>query len=87
MKLKELYKKYDPDYYICVFGKPLNTPTIPFTHLPLNWKEIEEMEVIEMEIEDKPYIEKGISFKTMKPTKPIHRKGNIYVYVRKETNK
>lgn len=83
MKLKELYEKYSPDYYICVFGKPLSVETIPFTHLPYNWKEVEEMEVMEMEIEEKPYVEKGISFKTMKPTKPINRKGNIYVYVKK----
>lgn len=82
MKLKELYKKYNPDYYIVVFGKPLNQKTIPFTHLPTDWKIVENMEVIEMEKEEKEYIESGISFKNMKPTKPIKRKGNIYVYVK-----
>lgn len=82
MKLKELYKKYDQDYYICVFGKPLNQKTIPFTHLPNDWKAVENMEVIEMKKEEKEYTEFGISFKTMKPIKPIKRKGKIYVYVK-----
>lgn len=84
MKLRELYKKFDPDYYIYVFGKPLNQETIPFSHLPLDRNELMNMEVVEMEKEEKEYVESGISFKTMKPTKPIKRKGNIYVYVRKE---
>ena len=84
MKLKDLYKKYDPQYYICVFGKPLKQETIPFSHLPYDRKELMNMEVIEMEIEEKEYTECGINFATMKPTKPIKRKGNIYVYVRKE---
>ena len=84
MKLKELYKKYDPEYYICVFGKPLSQQTIPFSHLPYNKKELMNMEVVETEIEEKEYIEKGFSLVTMKPTKPIKRKGNIYVYVKKE---
>ena len=82
MKLKDVYDKYSPDYYICVFGKPLNQHTIPFTHLPSDWKVVENMEVVEMEKEEKEYVESGISFKTMKPTKPIKRKGNIYVYVK-----
>lgn len=82
MKLKDLYKKYSPDYYICVFGKPLNIQTIPFSHLPSDRKVLMNMQVIEYEKEEKPYIEKGINFTTMKPTKPIKRKGNIYVYVK-----
>ena len=82
MKLKELYKKYNPDYYICVFGKPLNQKTIPFTHLPNDWKIVENMEVIEMKKEEKEYIESGIAFSNMRHTKPIKRKGNIYVYVK-----
>lgn len=84
MKLKELYEKFDPEYYICVFGKPLNQNTIPFSHLPFDRNELMNMEVVEMEKEEKEYVESGISFRTMKPTKPIKRKGNIYVYVRKE---
>lgn len=84
MKLKDVYGKYSPDYYICVFGKPLNQHTIPFSHLPLDRNELMNMEVVEMEKEEKEYVESGISFKTMKPTKSIKRKGNIYVYVRKE---
>ena len=85
MKLKELYKKYDPEYYICVFGKPLKQKTIPFTFLPYDRNELMDMEVVEMEIEEKEYIESGISFATMKSIKPIKRKGNIYVYVRKKS--
>lgn len=83
MKLKELYKKYSKDYYICVFGKPLKQKTIPFSYLPYNKNELMEMEVVEIKKEEKEYMETGISFKTFKPTKPIHRKGNIYVYVKK----
>ena len=84
MKLKELYKKYSPDYYIMLFGKPLSQPTIPFTFIPDSKEEQMDMEVVEMKIEEKEYIEGGVSFKTMKPTKSIKRKGNIYVYVKKE---
>ena len=82
MKLKDVYDKYSPDYYICVFGKPLNQNTIPFSHLPFDRNELMNMEVVEMKKEEKEYVESGISFKTMKPTKPIKRKGNIYVYVK-----
>lgn len=81
MLLKELYKKYDPEYYIMVFGRPLNQKTIPFTLLPKD-KELMDCEVIEKEIEEKEYIERGVKFATMKPTKPIKRKGTIYVYVK-----
>ena len=81
MKLKELYNTYEPEYYIMVFGKPLNQPTIPFTHLPKD-KDLMECEVVDYEIKNKEYIEKGVNFKTMKPTKPIKRKGNVLVYVK-----
>lgn len=81
MKLKELYKQYSPDYSIIVFGKPLKERTIPFTLLPKD-KELMECEVVEIKKEEKEYIEYGVSFKTLKPTKPIKRKGNIYVYVK-----
>ena len=80
MKLKELYKKYS-EYNIVVFGKPLKQKTIPFTFLPQD-KPLMECEVIEFKKKEKPYIEYGVSFTTMKPTKPIERKGHIYVYVK-----
>lgn len=83
MKLKELYKKYDPQYHIIVFGRPLSQPTTPFSYLPYDRKELMNMEVAEMKIEEKKYVESGISFRTMKPTKPVKRKGHIYVYVKK----
>lgn len=84
MKLKEFYKKYSPEYYIMVFGKPLEKETIPFTHLPSDRKELMEYYVAEMKIETKEYTEVGVSFATMKPTKPIKRSGTIYVYAKKE---
>lgn len=80
MKLKELYKKYG-EYNIVVFGKPLKQKTIPFTFLPQD-KPLMECEVIELQKKEKPYIEYGVSFTTMKSTKPIERKGHIYVYVK-----
>ena len=83
MKLKDLYKKYDKDYSICVFGKPLEEKTIPFTFLPHDREERMNMEVVEMEIKEKEHTEYGVSFKTMKAIKPIHRKGYINVYVKK----
>ncbi len=83
MKLRELYKQFDPDYYIMVFGVPLKKIQYctPFTRLPKD-KSLMECEVVEYRIEEKPYIEKGIHLATMKPTKPINRKGHIYVYVK-----
>lgn len=83
MKLKELYKKYNKDYSICVFGKPLCEKTIPFTFLPYDKEKRMNMEVAEMEVIEKEHIEYGVSFKTMKPIKPINRKGYINVYVKK----
>lgn len=80
MVLKELYKVYK-DYNIVVFGRPLNQKTIPFTFLPKD-KELMDCEVVEKKIEEKEYIERGVKFATMKPTKPIKRKGTIYVYVK-----
>ena len=81
MLLKEMYKRYTPDYSIVVFGKPLSQKTIPFTCLPRD-KELMDCEVVEYEIKEKSYTECGWHFSTMKPTKSIKRKGNIYVYVR-----
>lgn len=82
MLLKELYKKYDKEYNIVVFGVPLKEMKhcTPFTRLPRD-KELMECEVVEYKVEEKPYVERGIHFATMKPTKPINRKGHVYVYV------
>lgn len=82
MKLKQLYKQYK-EYNIIVFGVPLEQMyhCTPFTRLPKD-KDLMECEVVEFKKEDKPYIEQGIHFATMKPTKPIKKKGHIYVYVK-----
>lgn len=82
MKLKEMYRQYK-EYNIVVFGVPLEQMQhcTPFTRLPKD-KPLMECEVVEYQKEEKPYIEKGIKFATMKPTKPIERKGHIYVYVK-----
>lgn len=82
MKLKEFYKKYK-GYNIIVFGVSLNQmqSCTPFTRLPKD-KPLMECEAAEWQVEDKPYIEQGISFATMKPTKPIKKKGHVYVYVK-----
>ena len=54
MKVKELYKKYN-GYSIELYGRPLEQKTIPFTFLPLDRKELMNMEVIELEVEEKEH--------------------------------
>lgn len=76
-ELKDKYKGYD----IIAFGRPLKQQTIPFTFLPKD-KKLEECEVIDYKVEDKEYIQYGVSFKTMKPIKPKKIKGNVYCYVK-----
>ena len=81
MKLFKDFKKEYKDYSIEVFGKPLDTPTIPFTFLPKD-KTLDECEIIDYKIIEKEFTQTGVSFKTMKPIKPKKMKGHILVYVR-----
>ena len=80
MTFKEIKNKYK-DYNIVVFGRPLKEQTIPFTFLPKD-KKLDDCEIIEMKKIDKEFIQTGVSFKTMKPTKSELKKGHIYVYVK-----
>ena len=80
MKYKDFQKKYQ-DYSIEVFGRPLDTPTIPFTFLP-NDKPLDECEVIDYKIQEKEHVIFGYRFKDLKPIKPEHKKGYVRVYVK-----
>ena len=80
MKYKELKKEYR-NYSIEVYGRPLATPTIPFTMLPKD-KPLDECEVVDYKIIEKEFIQTGVSFKTMKPIKPKKMKGYVRVYVK-----
>ena len=80
MKFKEFKKKYK-GYSIVVFGKPLDTPTIPFTLLPKD-KPLDDCEVVEHKVVDKEFVQYGVSFRTMKPIKPKTMKGHVMVYVK-----
>lgn len=80
MTYKELKAKYK-GYDVIAFGKPLDTPTIPFTHLPKD-KPLDECEVVEFKADDKKFIQTGVSFKDLKPLKPIKKKGHVYAYVK-----
>lgn len=84
IRLKDIYKKY-PNYDIIVYGKPLANikHMIPFSYLPSDRKQLMNMEVIEMQKEEKEQIITGVHFPDMTPIKPYTIKGNIYVYVKK----
>ena len=76
-ELKNRYKRYD----VILFGKPLGQPTIPFTFLPKD-KSINDMEVIEFKVIEKPFTQYGVSFKDLQPIKPKAFKGTVYAYVK-----
>lgn len=80
MKFKDFKKQYK-DYSIEVFGRPLDTPTIPFTLLPKD-KPLDDCKVVDYIVEDKEFMQTGVSFKTMKPLRPKKMKGHVRVYVK-----
>ena len=82
MKVKELYKQYK-DYNIVLFGKPLDKPTIPFTFLPNDRKELMQMEVVEIKIEEKPFSSPVFGFADLKYKRTEHYKGHVMAYCRK----
>jgi hypothetical protein len=82
MKLKDVYELYGNTYSIEVYGKPLDEPTIPFTHIPRDKDILMNCDVIDWKKEDKEFKEFGISFDNMKPTESKYLKGIIQVYVK-----
>lgn len=52
MKVKALYKKFN-EYDILLFGRPLEQQTIPFSFLPSDNKELNEMKVAEYKVIEK----------------------------------
>ena len=80
MKFKDFKKQYK-NYSIEVFGRPLDTPTIPFTLLPKD-KPLDDCEVVDYIVENKEFMQTGVSFKTMKPLRPKKMKGYVRVYVK-----
>lgn len=82
MLLKELYKKYNKEYNIKVYGRPLNEMTIPFTLLPKG-KDMMECEVVDYRIIDIESDE--VCFKLtsggIKGNGVKHNKGSIDVYI------
>lgn len=54
MTIKELYKKYK-GFNIELFGKPLEKQTIPFSFLPFDKKELNEMVVKDIKIKEQPF--------------------------------
>lgn len=80
MKFKDLKRQYK-NYSFEVFGRPLDTPTIPYTLLPKD-KPLDDCEVVDYEVEDKEFVQYGVSFGTMKPLRPKKMKGHVRVYVK-----
>lgn len=79
MLVKDLYKQYK-GYDIILFGRPLETPTIPFTFLPSNRNERDNMIVKDIVIDDKEFSCPVFSFKDLKHTHTEHYKGRIHAY-------
>lgn len=81
MKVKELYKKYEKEYTIMLFGdKTLKYNSTPFTCLPKD-KELDECEVVEMKIKDKEIEVIGLDTKLQYKGKQKY-KGTIYALVK-----
>jgi len=83
MKVKELYKKYK-DYDILLFGRPLEKETIPFSFLPYDRKELMNMEVIDIKVEEKEFDSPIYSFPDLKYKGTDHYKGHVMAYCKKE---
>ena len=79
MKVKELYKKYK-DYSIELFGRPLEQPTIPFTFLPDDKKERDNMEIAQIEIIEKEFKAPRYSFYDFKYKGTDYYKGVVKAY-------
>lgn len=79
MTVRELYNTYK-DYDIEVFGRPLDTPTIPFTLLPKD-KNMNDCEVVDMRIEECNHENMVFSLNGSFKRKEI-KKGYIQVYVK-----
>jgi len=81
MKVKELYKKYEKDYTILLFGdKTLKYNSTPFTCLPKD-KPLDECEVVEMKIEDEEVEVTELSSKLQYKGKQKY-KGTLYALVK-----
>lgn len=83
MKVKDLYNKYK-DYNILLFGKPLEKQTIPFSFLPYDKKELMNMEVVELKVEDKPFDSPRFGFTGLKYKGTDHYKGHVMAYCKGE---
>ena len=79
MTVRELYNTYK-DYDIEVYGRPLDTPTIPFTFLPQD-KDFYDCEVMDMKVEEKEHENMVFSLNGNFKRKEIKR-GYIQVYVK-----
>ena len=79
MKVKDLYKKYK-DYNIQLFGKPLDRETIPFSFLPFDRKELMNMEVMDIKVEEKPFDSPRFGFPDLKFKGNDHYKGHVLAY-------
>ena len=79
MTVKELYKKYN-GYDIVLFGRPLEKPTIPFSFLPFDKKELNNMIVKDYKVKEKPFDSPVFSFKDLKYKKTEHYKGTVSAY-------
>lgn len=79
MKVKDLYKKYK-GYDILLFGRPLEKQTIPFTFLPLDKRERDNMDVKDIKVEDDPFDAPRFGFPDLKYKGTDHYKGHVYVY-------
>lgn len=85
MTVKELYKKYN-NYDIMLFGKPLERKTTPFSFLPFDRKELMNLEVKDIKIEEKEFESPRFSFPDLKYKGTDHYKGKVYAYCVKGEN-
>lgn len=79
MKVKDIYKQYEKDYNIELYGKPLKFKSIPFSYLPKG-KPLMELEVKDIKKIEKEFTQTVGSWKTgyLGTEK---KKGYIQVYV------
>ena len=78
MTVKELYKKYK-GFNIELFGKPLEKQTIPFSFLPFDKKELNEMVVKDIKIKEQPFDAPRFDI-NLKHKCTDHYKGTVLAY-------